>query len=239
VRGRVEAVLDWAKVRGYRVGENPARWRGHLDHLLPAKNKVRRVVHHAALLYVEVPELVSRLREEDGNAARALEFIVLTAGRLGEVLGATWNEVDLNAGIWTVPATRMKAGKEHRVPLSTAAVAVLEAMREKMRRGYLIFESAHAGKQLAGSTVGAIMRRLAPGFTIHGLRSSFRDWAAERTNFPREVAEMALAHAVGSAVERAYQRSDLFERRVRLMEAWAEFCGMVKEGGTVVPMRGK
>jgi integrase len=233
VLGRIENVLGWATVHHYRHGDNPARWQGHLEHALPAVVKTGR--HFAALPYVEAPAFMAKLRREDSPAARCLEFIVLTAARLGEALGATWDEVDLDGRIWTVPTTRMKAGKEHRVPLSTPSLAVLKAMRE-IRTSDYIFPGTRAGRPIGENTLwrGA---KLAAGsnITVHGLRSTFRDWAAERSNFPREVAEMALAHAIPNAVEAAYRRGDLFEKRRRLMDAWAEFCA--KAAVAAVPIR--
>ncbi len=238
IRGRIESILDWARVRGYRAGENPARWRGHLDHLLPARSKVRRIEHHAALPYVAAGGFMGKLRQESSTAARALEFLILTAGRLGEVRGAKWDEVDLSSRTWTIPAGRMKAKKEHRVPLSDAAIAVLTRMHN-VRHGDLVFPGTRAGKQIALMTMWLLVKRLADvDVNIHGFRSTFRDWAAEQTAFPAELAELALAHSVGSDVEQAYRRSDMFEKRRKLMDAWAEFCGRPAGGGKVVTIRG-
>jgi integrase len=234
VRGRIEAIVDWAKVSGYRTGENPARWRGHLDHLLPAKSKVRKVEHHAALPYGQIGAFMAALRGQPGGAARALEFLILTATRTGEILGALWDEIDLEAHLWTIPAERMKAGKEHRVPLSAAAVAVLKGMRE-LRQNDFVFPGARQGRPLSEMALLMLLRRMGFGnVTARGFRSTFRDCAAERTTFAREVAEMALAHAIPDAVEAAYRRGDLFEKRRRLMSAWAEFCGKPSAAGTVV-----
>jgi integrase len=223
VRGRIEAILDWAKVSGFRDGENPARWRGHLDHLLPAARRVRAVEHHVALPYQQVGAFMARLRENMSMAARCLEFTILTAARRGEARFATWDEIDFEAKTWTVPAARMKSGREHRVPLSKPALALLKDLWA-IRRGETIFHGMRSGP-VAGITVLMLAKQIGGAITIHGMRSAFRDWAAEQTNFPREVAEMALAHAVGDAVERAYARTDLFERRRKLMEAWAAYCG--------------
>jgi integrase len=223
VRGRIEAVLDFAEVRGFREGENPARWRGHLDHLLPARAKVRPVVHHAALPYAGLPALMARLGE--GVAARALAFTCLTAARSGETRHATWDEIDLELRVWTVPAERMKSGREHRVPLSDPALAILAPLSvlAGARQG-LVFPGSRAGRPLGHSAMATELSRIGLGdATVHGLRSSFRDWAAETTGFPSEVVEMALAHAVGSKVEAAYRRGDLFVKRRQLMDAWAEF----------------
>jgi integrase len=241
VRGRIEAILDWAKVRGLRQGENPARWRGHLDHLLPAKSKVRRVKHHAALPYAELPDFIADLRAQEGVAARALEFTILTAARTGDTIGAVWDEVNTSDKVWTVPGERMKAGKEHRVPLSSRALAILRDEREVRTSDY-VFPGGKAGKPLSNMAMTEVLRRMECGdITVHGFRSTFRDWAAERTNFPSEVVEMALAHAVGDKVEAAYRRGDLFEKRRRLMTEWASFCSTPAASGRdkVVPMRGR
>jgi integrase len=226
VRGRIEAILDWAKVRGLRQGENPARWRGHLDHILPAKTKVRRVKHHAALPYPDMPAFMAALRVQDSIAARALELTTLTAARTGDTIGAVWDEVSLSDKVWTVPAERMKAGKEHRVPLSGRALAILgEAQSARMPESRYVFPGGKAGKPLSNMAMTEVLRRMERGdITVHGFRSTFRDWAAERTNFPNEVVEMALAHAVGDKVEAAYRRGDLLEKRRRLMAEWATYC---------------
>jgi integrase len=237
VRGRIESILDWARVSGYRSGENPARWKGHLDHLLPPRSKVRRVTHHAALPYSKIGAFFAPLRERSDDAARALEFTILTAVRTGEALGATWGEIDFQAKTWTIPSERMKAGVEHRVPLSAAALAILEQLHND-RRGDFVFAGAKPGRPLSQMAMLMLLRRMGYGeVTTHGFRSTFRDWAAERTNFPRDVAEMALAHAVGDKVEAAYRRGDLFEKRRRLMEAWADYCSVAGVGDGVVPMR--
>lgn len=239
LRGRIEAVLDWAAARSLRSGENPARWRGHLDKLLPRRSKVARVEHHAALPYAELPAFMKELRQQEGTAARGLEFCVLTAARTGEVIGATWPEIDLKEGIWTVPAHRIKAGKEHRVPLVPAAVTILQEM-EKITEGDFVFPGMRAKKGLSQMAFLMLLRRMGRAdLTAHGFRSTFRDWAAERTNFPREVAEMALAHAVGDKVEAAYRRGDLFAKRRKLMEAWAGYCAAAPAKGNVVPLQGR
>jgi integrase len=243
VRGRIEAILDWAKVRGLRQGENPARWRGHLDHLLPAKSKVRRVKHHAALPYAELPRFIEGLRAQEGVAARALEFTILTAARTGDTIGATCGEFNGPDNLWTIPAERMKAGKEHRVPLSGRALVILrEAESARTLGSNYVFPGGKAGKPLSNMAMTEVLRRMACGdITVHGFRSTFRDWAAERTNFPSEVVEMALAHAVGDKVEAAYRRGDLFEKRHRLMAEWATYCNTPAAASTrdkVVAMRG-
>ena len=236
VRGRIEAILNWAKVHGLREGENPAQWRGHLDQLLPATSKVRRVEHHAALPYREVPDFMALLRQETGITARALEFLILTATRTGEALGARWEEIDLKEHSWTIPARRMKAAKNHRVPLSVRILAIVKEMAE-IRQSEFVFPGAKPGRPLSQMACLMLLRRMGYGHvTGHGFRSSFRDWTAECTSFPREVAEMALAHAVPDAVEAAYRRGDLFDKRKKLMEAWAHFCARDVHAGRVVPL---
>jgi integrase len=241
VRGRIEAVLDWAKVREYRQGEDPARWRGHLDKLLPARGKVRKVKHHAALPYAELPGFLVALREQEGIAARALEFTILTAARTGEAIFARWSEIDLLDKVWTVSAARMKAGREHRVPLSARALGILDEMQvHRHADDGFVFPGGKPGKPLSNMAFLMLLRRMKrDDLTAHGFRSSFRDWSAERTHFPSEVAEMALAHVVGSKVEAAYRRGDLFDKRRRLMDAWAEFLAKAPERGKVVSLRGR
>jgi integrase len=226
VRGRMESILDWAKVRGYRAGENPARWRGHLDKQLPARSKVRRVEHHAALPYAELPGFLVSLREHEGIAARALELAILTAARTGEVIGARWSEMDLVEKTWTLPAARIKAGREHRVPLPGRALAILQEMQpHRQADDAFVFPGGKNGRPLSNMAFLMLLRRMGlDDVTAHGFRSSFRDWVAERTRFPAEVAEIALAHTVSDKTIAAYNRSDLFERRRRLMAAWATFC---------------
>ncbi len=237
VRGRIESVLDWATARGYRTGENPARWRGHLENLLPSRSKVRRVEHHAALAYPEIGAFMAELRQQEGVAARALEFAILTAARTGEVIGARWDEFNLAEGLWTVPAERMKGGREHRVPLADAALAIVGQMAA-IRSGDFVFPGQRTGQPIGAMgllyKLGQMGRR---DVTVHGFRSSFRDWAAERTGFLSEVAEMALAHAVGDQVEAAYRRGDMFQKRRQLAEAWARFCRAPPAGGEVVAIR--
>lgn len=223
LRGRIESVLDWAKVRGYRDGENPARWRGHLDKTLPARSKVRKVEHHAALPYSEIATFMSDLRQRVGISARALEFSILCASRSGEVRNATWSEIDLADKIWTIPADRMKAGKEHRVPLSDAAIALLKDV-PRIEDSEFVFPAPRGGA-LSDMSLTAVLKRLKRvGLTQHGFRSTFRDWAGETTNYPREVIEHALAHQLADKAEAAYQRGDLLAKRRALMVDWAEFC---------------
>ncbi|NPU65384.1 integrase arm-type DNA-binding domain-containing protein [Bradyrhizobium sp. 83012] len=222
LRGRIEAVLDWATVRGFRQGENPARWRGHLDKLLPARAKVRKVKHHAALPFDKVPAFMTALRAQEGVAARALEFLILTAARTGEVIGARPEE--FKDTVWTVPAGRMKASKEHRVPLSAAALAIVETVRTEPGDAH-VFPGGKRDKPLSNMAMLALLDRMGRSdLTAHGFRSTFRDWAAECTNYPNEVVEMALAHTISSKVEAAYRRGDLFEKRKSLMSDWARFC---------------
>lgn len=236
LRGRIESVLDWATVSGYRKGENPARWRGHLDVLLAAPNKVRAVEHHAALDWREVGSFMAGLREREGIAARMLEFAILTVARSGEVRGATWAEFDLPGATWTIPADRMKAKKEHRIPLSDAAVKVLEALP---RDGEIVFKSP-TGKQFSDAAMSKLLDRMGRAdLTAHGFRSSFRDWAGETTAYPREVIEHALAHQLKDKAEAAYARGSMFEKRRRLMDEWAKFTGKVQVAGTVTPIKGK
>lgn len=225
VRGRIEAVLDAAKAKGLRTGENPARWKGHLALTLPKRQKLQRG-HHEAMPYPEVPAFVKRLRLVRGMSSFALEFAILTAARSGEVRGARWSEMDLEAKVWTVPAARMKAGREHRVPLCDRAIEILGTLAQ-LDHGPddLVFPGQKKGAPLSDMSLTALLRRLKVNATVHGFRSSFRDWAGDATTFPREVAEAALAHAVGDATEAAYRRSDALEKRRKLMEAWGAFVG--------------
>lgn len=235
LRGRIESVLDWAAARGYRDGLNPARWRGHLDKLLPAPSKVMKPEHHAALPAAEVGAFMQALRKAEGMGARALEFVILTAARSGEVRGATWPEIDMDAAVWTVPGERMKAGKEHRVPLSPAALALLRAL-PRMAGTELVFPAPRGGP-LSNMTLAAVLRRMGVAAVPHGFRSTFRDWAGESTNYPNEVCEMALAHAIGNKAEAAYRRGDLFEKRRRLMNDWAAFCAKPQGRAQVIPIK--
>jgi integrase len=239
LRGRIETVLDSAKARGYRQGENPARWRGHLAQILPARTKLSRG-HHKAMPYDAIPAFVEQLHGREAVAALALEFVILTAARTGEVIAAEWGEVDLAKALWTVPAERMKAGKEHRVPLSPSAVEILE--QTKQLGGKYLFPGSQRSK-LSSMAMAMLLRRMKQDITVHGFRSAFRDWAAECTGYSHEVAEMALAHTISNAVERAYRRGDLFEKRRKLMEAWADYCagrGAAGDAGdNVTPIRGE
>ena len=227
VRGRIESILDWATVRGYRKGENPARWKGHLDKLLPARAKVQKVEHHAALPYSEIAIFMADLRKREGISARALEFSILTAARSGEVRGAKWEEFDLVARTWTVPANRMKAGKEHRVPLSLGVITLLQCIPHVEGSPYVF--TAPRGDVLSDMGLTAVLRRMKRGeLTQHGFRSTFRDWAGETTAFPREVIEHALAHQLRDKSEAAYQRGDLLRKRVDLMDEWSRYCGALQ-----------
>lgn len=220
LRGRIEATLDYAKAIGLRSGENPARWRGHLDVILSKRTNLARA-HHSAMAYPEVPQFVQGLRAQDTLTLKALEWLILTAARLSEATGATWDEIDCDAAIWTIPAQRMKAGREHRIPLSIAAMGILRDAAEFCTSSQFIFPGRSRGRPLSGS---GFRKVLPPGVTIHGFRSAFRDWCGNETNYPRELAEQSLAHAVGNAAEQAYRRGDALEKRRGLMQAWADFC---------------
>lgn len=237
LRGRLENVLDWARVRGYRKGDNPAKWAGHLDTLLATPRKVAKVEHHAALPYAEAGAFMADLRKQAGMGARALEFAILTAARSGEVRGATWAEIDLDAAVWTIPGERMKAGKEHRIPLSPAAVDLLRALPRS--EGGLVFPGMKERRPLSDMSLTAVLRRMKRGdLTAHGFRSTFRDWAGETTAYPREVIEHALAHQLKDKAEAAYARGSLFDKRRLLMAAWAKYCATVTTAATVLPING-
>jgi integrase len=232
LRGRIERVLDAAKAQGLRSGDNPARWRGHLDQLLPKRPRLTRG-HHAAMSYVDLPAFLLNLQSRQATAALALEFAILTAARSGEVLGACWDEFDLEHAVWTVPAQRMKAGREHRVPLSRRALKILKTLREA-REGDFVFPGQKPGKSLSVMALEMVLRRMKiDDVTVHGFRSAFRDWAAECTHFTNEVCEAALAHVIKNKAEAAYRRGDLFDKRRKLMEAWAVYCAAPKAGKVV------
>jgi integrase len=238
VRGRIESVLGWATVAGYRSGDNPARWRGHLAEALPSRAKIQKTQHHAALPFHELSEFMEALSARAGTAARALEFTILTAARTGEVIGARWEEFDLGAKVWTVPAGRIKGGREHRVPLSPRALDILRAAPNEKDNPFAFIGSRHL-HGISNMAMAALLKRMGrTDITVHGFRSTFRDWAAERTNYPNHVVEMALAHTVGSKVEAAYRRGDLFDKRRQLMSAWADYCSQPAPAGEVVPIRG-
>jgi integrase len=228
VRQRIENILDFAKALGWRDGENPARWRGHLDKLLPARSRVRDVEHLAALPYAELPAFLVSLREREAVAARGLEFLILTAARTGELIGARWSEIDLRDKIWMVPAGRMKARREHRVPLSPRALTILQEMtkvRQSDDGNAYVFPGPKLGKPLSNMAFLMLLRRMEfDDLTVHGFRATFKTWASERTSFQNEITEAALAHIIGDKVEQAYRRSDLFEKRRRLMHQWSMFC---------------
>jgi integrase len=224
LRGRIEQILSYAKVKKYRQGENPAAWRGHLDNVLPQPGKLAPVKHHSALPYDGMSEFMGKLRGREGVSVLCLEFVILTACRSGEALKATWDEIDMEKGVWTIPSSRMKAGKEHRVPLSDAALAVLDRAK-KIRHSDYVFPGVRSGKPMSDMSLTMLVRRLHDGITVHGFRSAFRDWAAEVTHYPHEAAEMALAHVVGNKVEAAYRRGDMFEKRRQMMADWAAWCG--------------
>ncbi len=232
VRARIEKVLDGAKAKGFRDGENPARWRGHLDHLLPRPSKLARG-HHAAMPYEDVAAFIVKLRKREASAAQALELCILTAARSGEILGMQWSEIDLDTKVWTVPANRMKAGREHRVPLSPRAVAILRQL-EKLKAGEFVFPGQARNKPLSNMAMEMILRRMKiENATVHGFRSSFRDWAGNVSNFPREVVETALAHVIGDKAEQAYRRRDALEKRRKLMDQWATYCSTPKTAKVV------
>lgn len=235
VRGRIEQVLDWATVRGYRTGENPARWKGHLDHLLAKPRKITKVQHHPAVPVDGVAAFLASLRGMGGMGARALEFAILTAARSGEVRGALWAEFDFAEKVWTVPGERMKGKVEHRVPLSKQAIELLQAL-PRFEKVEVVFPGVK-GQVLSDMTLSAVMRRMKVDAVPHGFRSTFRDWAAERTNFPRDLAEMALAHVIESKVEAAYRRGDMLAKRLKMMQAWADYCDTIPKAGNVVPIK--
>jgi len=235
LRGRIENILDWAKVRGFRSGENPAQWKGNLKHQLPALAKKDRVKHHTAMPFVEVARLIAKLREIPSVAARCLEFTILTAARTNEATQARPDEIDLANATWTIPGSRMKAKREHRVPLSPRAVEIARQTLEQ-KDDYL-FPGTKPGKPISNMTMLGLLRRMGVDVTVHGFRSAFRDWAAEQTNFAHEVCEMALAHTIPNAAERAYRRGDLFEKRRKLMDAWATYLDSQQQDGSVLPLR--
>jgi integrase len=240
LRGRIEAVLDYAGVHGWRKGDNPARWTGFLDQVLPAKSKVRAVEHHAALPWADLPPVWEKLAVAGGTSALCLRFLILTATRSGEARGARWNEIDLDAKTWTIPAARMKAKQEHRVPLSDAAVAILETMKPlQSKPDGLVFPGGVKSKPLSDVALAKALAAVAEGYTVHGMRSTFRDWCAESTNFPREICEQALAHSTGNASELAYKCTDHLAQRRKLMDAWARYCTSpaVKPAGNVTAIR--
>jgi len=233
VRGRIESILDWATVRGHRKGDNPARWRGHLSNLLPRPSKLRRIQHHPALPYAEMGDFMAQLRNQSGDAAQALELLILTATRTSEVIAARWDEIDLRNKAWTIPAERIKASREHRIPLSARATVILDErlkFRRQLTNGQpcpFVFPGK-PGKSLSNGAILSLLKRMnRQDITAHGFRSTFRDWAAEQTNVSRDVAEMALAHAIGDKVEAAYRRGDLFEKRKQLMDDWESFLGVL------------
>jgi integrase len=232
LRGRIERVLSWAKGRGLRAGENPARWAGHLDEMLASPSKIAAVRHHPALPYAEIPAFMAELRERDSLSARALEFTILTTARTSEVIGgATRDEIDLKAKTWTIPAERMKAGREHKVPLCERAVEILQSLDQRSKKLF----------PLSNMAMAELLKGMRPGVTVHGFRSTFRDWAAETTNYPNHVVEQALAHAIGDKVEKAYRRGDLFTKRTKLMISWAQYCGKTSTSPAVIafPMASK
>ncbi|MQR00227.1 tyrosine-type recombinase/integrase [Glaciimonas sp. GS1] len=225
VRGRIESILDWAGVRGYRTGENPARWKGHLDHLLPKPSKVQKVIHHPALPYEQLPAFIKRLRDQGGLAPLALEFLILTATRTSEVTNARWDEFDITNKVWLIPASRMKAERDHRIPLSSEAIQILEFLQESAESIY-VFPGQRDAKPMSNMVFLQLLKRMErTDITVHGFRSTFRDWVGETTNYPREVAEAALAHTIKDKTEAAYARGDLFVKRSQMMQAWTNYVG--------------
>jgi integrase len=239
IRGRIEQVLGREKALGHRSGENPARWKENLDLVLPRRVKVGRVEHHAAMPAAELGDFMARLRADDGTIARALEFTIITCARTAEILGARWDEINMDERLWTIPGARMKAGREHRSPLSGRAVEILLGM-QKRRSGEFVFPGYRQGKPLSSMVLLEKLRQMGCSYSVHGFRSTFRDWVGDHTNLPSEAAELALAHAVGDAVERAYRRGDALAKRYQLAEQWAEFCARppIKDGKKVVSIRG-
>lgn len=238
LRGRIENILSWATVQHYRTGDNPARWVGHLDKLLPKRSEVQKVEHHPALPYTAIGDFMVDLRKQKNMAATALEFTILTAARTGEAIGARWEEIDLSEKLWICPAARMKAKKEHRVPLSTRAVAILKELQKI--GGDFVFPGLKPDTHLSNMAMLNLLKRMERGdLTVHGFRSTFRDWAAEATNYPHEVAEMALAHTVSDETERAYRRGDLFKKRIGIMRDWEKFCDSTADNGRVRDVQDK
>lgn len=238
LRQRLEQVFNWATISGYRKGNNPARWKGHLDAILPTPSKIKKVKHFAALPWKDIGPFIVDLRKVEGMGARVLEFIILTACRSGEARFAVWGEIDFEKRVWTIPAERMKNKKEHKVPLVDDAIRLLKNLPQFEGSNYIF--TAPRGGPLSDMTISAVCRRMQVKAVPHGFRSTFRDWTAENTNYPREVSEMCLAHSISSAVEAAYRRGDLFGKRVKLMQAWTQYCNQVREAGaSVTPIRGR
>jgi integrase len=242
VRGRIEIILDWAKGHQYRDGENPARFKSNLDMALATRSKVRKVEHHAALPHSDLPAFMHALSAQPGLATQALAFTILTAARTGETIGARWSEIDLIKRVWTVPADRSKGGREHRVPLSDQALAILTTLLGKIgvtpERNAFVFPGRQPHRGLSNMAMLNTLQRMdRAGVTTHGFRSTFRDWAAEATDFPREVAEAALAHAIADKTEAAYRRTDFFEKRRQLMARWGDFCANGQNSADVIPLR--
>jgi integrase len=236
LRGRIENVLDWAKARHYRQGENPARWKGHMENLLPAKGQVRKVRHQPAMAFSDLPGFMEELRGRAGQSARALELTILTAARTSEIVNARWDEFDLKDALWIVPDERMKAGQEHRVPLSDRAVAILKGL-PRVKGSPFLFPGRTSKKSLSNMAMLELLRGMMDGLTVHGFRSSFRDWAGENTNFAREVIEQAMAHRLKDKAEAAYRRGDALEKRRKLMQAWSRYCAAPPAGSNVSPLR--
>jgi integrase len=237
LRNRIELVLDWATVREFRQGENPARWRGHLDKVFPPPAKIKTVKHHRAMDFCDVSGFVCKLNKRGDAGSRALECLILTACRTNEVLGMEWNEVDLDLGVWSIPSWRMKSGKAHRVPLSNRVKALLEEQRG-LRANELVWPGRSKNKPMSNMTLTMVLRRMGCPYTSHGFRSTFRDWVSERTNYSSEVAEMALSHTIKNRAEAAYRRGDLLLKRAQLMEDWAKYCYTPKQPSELLAIRG-
>ncbi len=237
VRQRIENILDWAIVRNYRQGDNPALWRGRLDKILPKRNKVQKPKHFAAMDYRELPEYFRSIRAKDTIAAKTLAFTILTAARNGEARAITYEELNQDEAIWIIPDDRMKADREHRVPLTGEALAIIDEMATlKRKTDDYVFVGLKAGRPISEAAILKLVKDTHPTLTVHGFRSTFRDWCAEQTNYPREVAEAALAHSIRDKTEAAYQRGDIFEKRRKLMDSWADYCLNRKETGKVIPI---
>jgi integrase len=234
VRQRIEVILDWASARGYRAKENPARWRGHMDKLLPRRSKVQKVVHHSAMNYDDAPAFFRSIREVNTVAANALAFTILTAARSGEARGATWDELEKNT--WIIPEDRMKTERQHRVPLTGETQKIINEMLPYRRADGLLFPGLRSGRPISETSLHNLLKEHSTGMTVHGFRSTFRDWCAEQTSYPREVAEAALAHTLKDKTEAAYQRGDMFDKRRKLMESWADYCLNGKGNAEVVPI---
>jgi integrase len=238
LRQRIEKVLDWSSVRQYRTGDNPARWNGHLEQILPLRSKVHKVKHFAALPYSDIPDYFRKLRKVESLASKALAFLIITATRSGEARGATWNEIDLDAGVWNIPPNRMKSDRPHRIPLTSEALKILNEVKP-FEKDNFVFPGLGKDKPISDAAIRKLLKQSYPELTVHGFRSSFRDWCAEITNFSNEVAEATLAHVIKDKTEAAYRRGDLFVKRRKLMDTWTSYCINDKKVADVVPIKKK